>query len=180
MTRAPVATGLHDLVRARVRDVPDFPEPGVLFRDITPLLADGTAFSAVIGHLADAFGGEVDAIAGIEARGFLLAAPLAVVLGVGVIAVRKAGKLPPPTLHTAYDLEYGTAEIEVSPAGLRDGSRIVLVDDVLATGGTAGAAARLLEQAGARIVALAFLIELAELGGRAALGDRSIHSLVTY
>jgi adenine phosphoribosyltransferase len=119
-------------------------------------------------------------VAGIEARGFLLAAPLAAVLGVGVVAVRKVGKLPPPTLRTAYDLEYGSAEIEVSPAGLRPGARVVLIDDVLATGGTAAAACRLLEEAGTRVTGIGFLIELLELGGRDRLPDRPVHALVSY
>ncbi|WP_163543393.1 adenine phosphoribosyltransferase [Occultella kanbiaonis] len=180
MTPRMISAGLNGLITEKVRDVPDFPEPGVLFRDITPLLADGTAFSAVVGHLADVFGGEVDVVAGIEARGFLLAAPLAAVLGVGVVAVRKVGKLPPPTLRTAYDLEYGSAEIEVSPAGLTPGARVVLIDDVLATGGTAAAACRLLEEAGTKVTGIGFLIELLELGGRDRLPDRPMHALVSY
>lgn len=180
MIRSGVSAGLRDLITSRVRAVPDFPQPGVTFQDITPLLADGTALSAVIGHLADSFGGDVDAVAGIEARGFLLAAPLAAVLGVGVIAVRKAGKLPPPTLRARYELEYGSAEIEVSPEGLAPGARIVLIDDVLATGGTAAAAWGLLEQAGAEVIGLSVLIELSELGGRTALAGRDVHPLVSY
>lgn len=162
-----------------VRLVPDFPKPGVLFRDITPLLADGPAFASVVRALADAADGPVDAVAGIEARGFLLAAPVAVTLGTGLIAVRKASKLPPPVLSEEYALEYGTATLELSPHAIRPGARVLLVDDVLATGGTAAAACRLLEDAGAQVTGLAFLIELIGLAGRAAVPGRPVHALVS-
>lgn len=180
MTPSVVSTRLHDLISSRVRDVPDFPQPGVLFRDITPLLGDATAFSAVISNLADTFGGEVDAVAGIEARGFLFAAPLAAVLGCSLIAVRKAGKLPPPVRSASYSLEYGTATLEVSDHAVRPGSRIAVLDDVLATGGTAAAACTLLEECGARVAGLGFLIELSELAGRSRVPDRDVHALLTY
>ncbi|QOR69076.1 adenine phosphoribosyltransferase [Ruania alkalisoli] len=180
MTPTPVSDGLSDLIRARVRDVPGFPQEGVTFRDITPLLADGTAFSAVIGHLADVFSGAVDAVAGIEARGFLLAAPLASVLGCSLLTVRKAGKLPPPVLSADYQLEYGSASIEIPADALRPGARVAVLDDVLATGGTAAAACALLERAGATITGLGFLLELGELGGRDRLPGRELHTLVTY
>ena len=150
-----------------LRDVADFPQPGVLFKDIAPLLADGDAFGAVIGALAAA-AGDVDIVAGVEARGFLLAGALARDLGCGLVPVRKAGKLPPPTVRRAYDLEYGSAQIEV-PVGVLDGRRVLLVDDVLATGGTLRAAAELLTEAGAQVVGLAVIVELTALGGRALL-----------
>ena len=180
MTPATVSARLQDLISSRVRDVPGFPEPGVLFRDITPLLADATAFSAVISNLADTFGGEVDAVAGIEARGFLFAAPLAAVLGCSLIAVRKAGKLPPPVARAQYRLEYGEAVLEVSEHAVRPGAKVAVLDDVLATGGTAAAACALLEQCGATVVGLGFLLELTELHGREQLTDRDVHTLLTY
>jgi adenine phosphoribosyltransferase len=151
-----------------LRDVPDFPKPGVLFKDISPLLADAPAFDAVIHALATSAPGGADVVAGIEARGFLVAGALARQLGCGLVPVRKAGKLPPPTLAKAYDLEYGSAEIEV-PAGLLTGKRVVVVDDVLATGGTMRAAADLITEAGATVVGLAVIVELSFLNGRAAL-----------
>jgi len=161
-----------------LRDVPDFPTPGVVFKDISPLLADGAAFDAVIAALAEG-SGDADIVAGIEARGFLIAGALARQLGCGLLPVRKSGKLPPPTLRRAYDLEYGSAEIEV-PAGLLAGKRAMVVDDVLATGGTMRAAADLLGEAGATVVGLAVIIELAFLDGRAALtGLPELKSLVT-
>ena len=180
MTPGAVSTRLHDLITGRVRAVPDFPEPGVLFRDITPLLGDATAFSAVISNLADTFGGEVDAVAGIEARGFLFAAPLAAVLGCSLIAVRKAGKLPPPVLQAEYELEYGSAVLEVSEHAVTEGSRVAVLDDVLATGGTAAAACTLLEECGASVAGLGFLLELSELHGRDRLTDRDVHTLLSY
>ncbi|MDQ1752631.1 MAG: adenine phosphoribosyltransferase, partial [Pseudonocardiales bacterium] len=147
-------TQLADRIAGLLRDVPDFPKPGILFKDIAPLLADGPAFDAVIHGLARSAGNGVDVVAGVEARGFLIAGALARQLGCGVVPVRKAGKLPPPTLRRSYDLEYGSAEIEV-PAGVLGGRRVLLVDDVLATGGTLRAAAELLAEAGATVVGMA-------------------------
>lgn len=151
-----------------LRDVPDFPKPGILFKDIAPLLADGPAFDAVIHALAGMAQDGADIVAGIEARGFLIAGALARQLGCGLVPVRKAGKLPPPTLRRSYELEYGHAEIEV-PAGLLGGKRVLLVDDVLATGGTMRAAAELIAEAGAAVTGLAVIVELGFLDGRAAL-----------
>jgi adenine phosphoribosyltransferase len=162
-----------------VREVPGFPRPGVRFLDITPLLADGPAFASVVAALAEPFRGTVDAVAGIEARGFVLAAPLALALGVGLVPVRKSSKLPPPVLAEEYELEYGTATIEVSIGTVRAGGRVLLVDDVLATGGTAAAACRLLEDAGAHVSAVAVLIEIGELGGRDPLAGRDVRALLT-
>lgn len=167
-------------VHATIRDVPDFPTPGVLFKDITPLLADGKVFAEVIDHLAERFAGKADVVAGVEARGFLLSAPLAVALGIGSVVVRKAGKLPPPVISATYDLEYGTSEVEVSQTVVKAGQRVVLLDDVLATGGTAAAAASLLEQAGMEVVGMAFLMELSALGGRTTLADRDPYSILTF
>jgi adenine phosphoribosyltransferase len=153
-----------------LRTVPDFPEPGISFKDISPVLADAGAFAAVIKDLAASAESGVDLVAGVEARGFLVAGALATELGCGLVPVRKAGKLPPPTVRKRYDLEYGSAELEV-PLGLLDGRRVLLVDDVLATGGTLRAAADLLTEAGAEVVAMAVIVELVALGGRAALAD---------
>jgi len=165
-----MSEGLAERIARLLRDVPDFPQPGIVFKDIAPLLADGPAFDAVIHGLADAAGGPVDIVAGIEARGFLIAGALARQLGCGVLPVRKAGKLPPPTVRRAYALEYGEAEIEV-PVGVVDGKRVLLVDDVLATGGTLRAAAELLAEAGATVTGMAVILELGFLDGRAVLGD---------
>ncbi len=170
---------LQQLLLGHIRDVPDFPTPGVLFKDIAPLLADGPALSAVIGALAERYTGQVDAVVGIEARGFVLAAPLAVALGVGFVPVRKAGKLPGRTLAASYALEYGTASIEVQADAFAPGQRVVVLDDVLATGGTAEAACELVERAGAQVVEVAVLLELGLLGGRERLTGRSVHTLVT-
>ena len=167
-----------ELVAALLRDVPDFPQHGILFKDITPLLADAEAFAAVVRDLA-AVAPDVEVVAGVEARGFLLAGAIAAELGCGLVPVRKAGKLPPPTVRAAYDLEYGSAEIEV-PVGVLDGKRVLLVDDVLATGGTMRAAAKLLADAGAGVAALAVILELGFLDGRAALaGLAPLTSLLT-
>jgi adenine phosphoribosyltransferase len=159
---------LSGTVAGLLRDVPDFPKPGILFKDIAPLLADGAAFDAVIHALAGSAHGGADLVAGIEARGFLVAGALARQLGCGVLPIRKAGKLPPPTLRRSYDLEYGSAEIEV-PQGIVEGKRVVIVDDVLATGGTLRAAAQLLADAGAEVVGMGVTVELSFLGGRALL-----------
>jgi adenine phosphoribosyltransferase len=167
-------------IRALIRDVPDYPHPPVVFRDITPLLADGRALADVVeafARLVDADGG-VDVVAGMEARGFLLGAPLATRLGVGFLPLRKAGKLPPPVERVDYDLEYGSAAIELRTGTLEAGARVLLIDDVLATGGTARAAAELVERSGGRVVALAFLLELAGLGGRDMLPGRTVEALL--
>ncbi len=180
MTTPTLPVELTTLVQTHIREVPDFPEPGVLFRDITPLLADGKAFKTLIEGLADYYRGRVDSIAGLESRGFILAAPLAVALGVGMITIRKAGKLPGAVFGVDYALEYGTARMEVHPEIVRDGDRVLIIDDVLATGGTAGAAIDLIERSGGSVEALCMLLELQELGGRAKLSGHHIDSVVIY
>lgn len=162
---------------ASLRDVPDFPAPGVVFKDITPLLADPAAFAAVVEAIAARHRGAVDLVAGVEARGFVVGAALAHAMGVGFVPVRKAGKLPGESVSISYDLEYGSAEIEVHADAFVGGERVLLVDDVLATGGTAVAAWDLLERAGADVVAFECVVELAFLGGRAALAGRTVGSL---
>ncbi|MGW6462226.1 adenine phosphoribosyltransferase [Streptomyces sp. NPDC055078] len=165
MTGAP-----RELLLSRIRDVPDYPQPGVIFKDITPLLADPRAFTVLTEALAElAARHGATKIVGLEARGFILGAPVAVRAGLGFIPVRKAGKLPGATLSQAYDLEYGTAEIEVHAEDLRAGDRVMVVDDVLATGGTAGAALELIRRAGAQVAGIAVLMELGFLGGRTRL-----------
>ena len=171
---------ISDLVASRLRDVADFPKRGVVFKDITPLLGDAEAFGDVVRALAARHTGSVkplDAVAGVEARGFIIGAALALELGVGFVPVRKAGKLPGETVQRTYDLEYGTATIEVHADAVSGGQRVLLVDDVLATGGTAIAAWDLLSDCGADVVELATVVELAFLGGREALGERAVHSL---
>ncbi|MCL2467894.1 MAG: adenine phosphoribosyltransferase [Micrococcales bacterium] len=171
MTSTNDGSDLSSRIDLLLRQVQDFPEPGVLFRDITPLLADGPAFAETIEAIAATATTPVDLVVGIESRGFLLAAPVATALGVGLALVRKAGKLPGPTVSESYTLEYGTATVEVHPFTVPSGSRVLVVDDVLATGGTAAASVRLLERCGAQIVQLTFLIELLDLHGRAKLPD---------
>ncbi|MDR0433022.1 MAG: adenine phosphoribosyltransferase [Bifidobacteriaceae bacterium] len=176
----PSAGTVRELVRSHVRAIDDFPTPGVLFRDITPLLADADAFNTVIDYLAKAVrSAGADLVVGIEARGFILAAPVAIVAGVGFIPLRKPGKLPGVTLRESYALEYGEAALEMHEDAIVHGTRVVLMDDVLATGGTAGAAAGLLERAGADVVKTLFLIELASLEGRATLGPRPMEAILT-
>lgn len=167
-----------------VRDVPDFPEPGVLFKDITPLLADAAGFAAVVEGLAaagrDGSGAtRVDKVLGMEARGFILAAPVALALGVGFVPVRKAGKLPHDTHSVAYALEYGEAVLELHRDAVAPGDRVLVVDDVLATGGTARATHELVAACGATTASFAFLMELGFLDGRAVLGDVPARSLLT-
>ena len=169
---------LTRLITTLVRDVPDYPQVGVVFKDITPLLADGKAFAAVVDALA-ATHGPVDKVAGIEARGFILAAPVACRLGVGFVPIRKQGKLPGVTFAQDYDLEYGTATIEVLTDAFAPGERVLVIDDVLATGGTARATADLVQRAGARVTGLAVLLELSFLNGRAKLTDLPVSALLT-
>ncbi|MFF8377656.1 adenine phosphoribosyltransferase [Streptomyces sp. NPDC015661] len=178
------AQDVTELLLSRIRDVPDYPKPGVLFKDITPLLADPVAFTALTDSLAalcSAHG--ATKIVGLEARGFILAAPVAVRAGLGFIPVRKAGKLPGATLSQAYELEYGTAEIEVHAEDLAAGDRVMVIDDVLATGGTAEASIELIRRAGAEVAGVAVLMELGFLPGRArlepALGGAPLTALIT-
>ncbi|UNO39010.1 adenine phosphoribosyltransferase [Streptomyces sp. MST-110588] len=162
--------GLRELLLSRIADVPDYPKPGVVFKDITPLLADATAFGALTDAFADmCVRYRVDKVVGLEARGFILAAPVAVRAGVGFVPVRKAGKLPGATLRQAYELEYGTAEIELHADALAPGDRVLVIDDVLATGGTADASLQLIRRAGAEVAGVAVLMELGFLDGRARL-----------
>ena len=163
-----------------IRDIPDFPQPGILFRDITPLLRDPAAFRQVTAALAEPFRGRVDAVAGVESRGFIFGAPLAAELGVGFLPVRKAGKLPGDKLALEYALEYGTSTLEIHTDAVRPGERILLVDDLLATGGTARAAAGLIEAVGGRVEGIAFVIELLFLQGRTALQGHDVHALLAY
>jgi adenine phosphoribosyltransferase len=173
--------GLALDVRSLIRSIPDFPLPGILFRDITPLLGDAGGFKAAIDLFVDRFRGEpLDCIVGIEARGYMLGAPLAYALGVGFVPVRKPGKLPRTTFSEEYALEYGTNTLEIHDDAVGGGQRVLVVDDLLATGGTAAATGRLLERLGAHVVGYAFLIELGFLDGRKAIRDAPVTSFVVY
>jgi adenine phosphoribosyltransferase len=167
-----------------IRDIPDFPKPGIVFKDISPLLADHDGLTAVVAALAAAGRDEsgavvVDKVVGMEARGFILAAPVALALGTGFVPVRKAGKLPGRTHAVSYSLEYGEATLEIHRDGIAPGERVLLVDDVLATGGTVNATRRLVEACGGVVTSCAVLMELGFLGGREALDDLPLHALRT-
>lgn len=170
-------TALAELIKAKVRDIPDHPQPGVVFKDITPLLADGKTLAAVVNGLATGHG-PVDKVVGIEARGFILAASVACQLGSGFVPVRKQGRLPGPTYARSYQLEYGTATIEVHQDAFAPGERVLIVDDVLATGGTAEATADLVRRGGAEVAGIAVILELAFLGGRSRLSGGNLRSLL--
>jgi adenine phosphoribosyltransferase len=162
-------------------DVPDFPKKGIVFKDITPLLADAKAFATTIDHMAEPFVGKgITVVAGIESRGFLLATPIAYRLGAGVVPIRKKGKLPRKVHSASYALEYGTDSIEAHVDAFPKGTKVLLVDDVLATGGTAKAACELIEKIGGTVSGMAFLIELGFLDGRKKLPGKAIESFVTY
>lgn len=168
-------------LRRYIRDVPDFPKAGILFRDITPLLADAKAFRVAIDRLAEPFVGErIDQVVGIESRGFFLGGPVALALGAGLVIVRKPGKLPWRTRSVDYELEYGSDTVEMHEDAVAAGQRVLVVDDLVATGGTAAATVELARGAGAEVVACAFLVELDALGGRARLGVDRIHSIIHY
>ena len=168
-------------LKALIRDIPDFPKPGILFKDITPLLADPGAFRTAVDGIADRFSDTgVHRVLGVEARGFILAAPIAYRFGAGFTPVRKAGKLPWQVEKEEYVLEYGTDLLEIHRDAVVPGERCLIVDDVMATGGTAAATVRLVEKLGGEVVGLGFVIELAYLGGRQHLGDRDAVALLTY
>ncbi len=172
---------MMDAVRARIRDVPDFPQKGIVFKDITPVLADARLFREVVDAFAARWRGErIDKIVGIESRGFLFAAPLAYAIGAGLTIVRKPGKLPWEVIREAYALEYGEATLELHIDAVGPGQRVLVVDDVLATGGTAEAVGRLVARQGAELVAFSFLAELSFLSGAKRLGPGKVHALVRY
>jgi adenine phosphoribosyltransferase len=168
-------------VRAAVRDVPDFPKPGIIFKDITPVLSDAALFSDVVNHLADAMRvHRIDVVAGIESRGFIFGAPIANRLSAGFVPIRKPNKLPAHRVRVDYALEYGTDALEAHADAIIPGQRVLIVDDVLATGGTACAAAQLISELKGEVVGLCVLIELGFLKGREKLADLPLHSLITY
>jgi adenine phosphoribosyltransferase len=167
-------------LKRHIRDVPDFPKPGIVFKDITPLLADAEAFRAAIDALVAPYRGRADMVLGVESRGFIVGAAAAYALGTGIAVVRKPGKLPYLTHSASYELEYGTDALEIHHDALGAGHRVLLVDDLLATGGTASAAVELVHRCGGEVVACAFLIELGFLGGRARLRGHEVHALIAY
>jgi adenine phosphoribosyltransferase len=171
----------HADLKSLVRDIADYPEAGVIFRDITPLLGDAGAFKRAVDGLVEQFEGvAVDQVVGVESRGFIFGAAVAYRIGAGFVPVRKPGKLPWAVVREEYELEYGTDKLEIHRDAIRQGERIMIVDDVLATGGTARATSTLVETLGGEIVGLGFLLELEALAGRSKLGDRTVRSLLQY
>ena len=169
------------LLAEHIRDIPDFPRPGVGFKDITPLLGDPSAFSTVVDAIVVSFGrGQIDKVVGIEARGFIIAAPVAYHFNAGFVPLRKPGKLPYETVSEEYELEYGSETLELHTDALAPDDRVLIVDDVLATGGTARAACNLVERSGARVTGLAFVLELSFLEGAKRIADYDYTSLLTY
>ncbi|HYT79077.1 MAG TPA: adenine phosphoribosyltransferase [Actinomycetota bacterium] len=172
---------MKERIKGLIRDIPDFPQPGIVFKDITPLLADDDAFSSVIDLIVVRYGrGNIDKVVGIEARGFILASPVAYHFGAGFVPVRKEGKLPWDTEREEYALEYGTAVLEIHKDAIGSGDRVLIVDDVLATGGTARATAKLVERLGGKVIGIACLIELTFLKGRDNVAGYDFFSLITY
>lgn len=170
-----------DELRALIRDVPDFPIPGIIFKDITTLLKVPEGLKSVVDHLVNRYKDEpIDLVAAIESRGFMFGTPLALALGAGFVPIRKAGKLPAETVQREYALEYGTAQLELHRDAVQPGQRVLIIDDVLATGGTAKAAVELVEELGGNVVGTAFVIELGFLPGRATLEGTDVFSLITY
>lgn len=164
-----------------IRDIPDYPRPGILFRDLTPLWKSPEAFSYAVGSFVDRYrNAPIDAVAGIESRGFIFGVPVALGLGLPFVPLRKENKLPPEVVGVDFELEYGTGRMEIRVDALEQGDSVLVVDDLLATGGTAEAAALLIERLGAQVLAMAFVVELEALNGRDVLKDHDIHSLVTY
>jgi adenine phosphoribosyltransferase len=176
---APLTAPIGEVVASRLRNIPDFPVTGVTFKDVTPLLADGPALRAVVQDISRRYAGRVDVVVGIEARGFIFGAAVAYELGIGFVPVRKAGKLPGSTHSATYDLEYGSAVIEIHTDAFTRGARTLVVDDVLATGGTAAATCELIERAGASVEAVEVLLELGFLNGRSKLRGRTVHAMLS-
>ena len=175
---------MADLVtdlKATVRDIPDFPKPGILFKDITPILQDSRLYERVIAHFGGRYKDEgIDVIVGMESRGFLFGCPLAIAMGIPFVPARKPGKLPYESIGYEYELEYGTNRLEMHVDAIRHGERVLVIDDLLATGGTAAATGKLIEQLGGTVAGYAFVIELGFLGGRKALGDSPVESVLIY
>jgi adenine phosphoribosyltransferase len=167
-------------LRSHIRDIPDFPKPGIVFKDITPLLANAAAFRGTVDRFVERFRGRVDVVLGIESRGFIIGAAVAYGLDTGIALVRKPGKLPHQTYAARYELEYGSDALEIHHDAFAGGSRVLVVDDLLATGGTVSAAVQLVERCGGTVVACAFVIELGFLGGRRRLAGREVFSLIRY
>lgn len=176
---AAVVESEGEALRDLVTDVPDFPQPGILFRDVTPLLADGAALRRAVDALIATYDG-IEVVVAIESRGFIFGAPIAYALGVGMVPVRKMGRLPRATERESYDLEYGSNTVEIHRDAIRPGQRVLIVDDLLATGGTVRAAARLVERLGGEVVGIAVLAELTALHGRDLLDGRPLTSLIAY
>jgi len=179
MAVAPLTAPIGEVVASRLRDIPDFPVPGVTFKDFTPLLSDGPALRAVVQDICARYADRVDVVVGIEARGLILGAAVAYALGIGFVPVRKAGKLPGLTHSAEYDLEYGSAVIEVHADAFAGSKRALVMDDVLATGGTAQAACELVERAGASVEAVEVVLELCFLHGRSRLAGRTVHAMLS-
>ena len=176
-----MAEATIDMLKGKIRDIPDFPKPGVVFKDITPLLADSQAFRAALDLLGDRYRDRgIQVVVGVEARGFIIGSALAYKLGAGHVLIRKAGKLPFQTYRAAYQLEYGTDTLEIHEDALEPGTRVLIADDVLATGGTVGAAIDLVNKLGGEIVEIAFLVELTFLKGREKLAEYPLFSLIQY
>jgi len=174
-----VTSSAAEHVHSLLASYPDFPQPGIMFRDLNPVFANAEAFRAIVDELVEGHRGRFDAVAGIEARGFLLAAAVGYAADVAVLAVRKGGKLPGSVLTEEYDLEYGSARLELEVGQLPAGSRVLVLDDVLATGGTVAATARLIERAGYTLAGVGVVVELTDLAGRSRLGDTSLHAIVS-
>lgn len=170
----------NDELKALIRDIPDFPQPGILFYDITPVIADAQALADVVDRIAEPWLGKIDMIVGIESRGFIIGAPVAYRLGVGLTIARKPGKLPFRTITESYELEYGSASLHMHDDSLEGKSRVLIVDDLLATGGTASATIALVKRLGGNVVGCAFMIELAALGGRQRIEPVNCSALISY
>jgi len=179
LNAGPLTAPIGEVVAGHLRDIPDFPIAGVTFKDFTPLLSDGPALRAVVQDIAKRYAGRVDVVVGIEARGFIFGAAVAYELGIGFVPVRKAGKLPGSTHSETYDLEYGSAVIEIHTDAFARGTRTLVIDDILATGGTAAATCELIERAGASVEAVEVLVELGFLNGRSKMAGRTVHAILT-